>query len=501
MRCCRTSSGAAGQAIGARAAATGGRAGRREVPRIGRLGGYAEEVAAALRRRRDCAARACGCASATASRGCWPRASPAASGCWCLPASWSPTREGRRSAGLSGPTACWSRPISPSALIDARARPRRRLRGALRRASARASRSSLDDRKRRARAERLRARRVDPGDRRRVDLLRSRRRAGRAGPRAPRRRRSPRAVRGKVDAAAGAARDRAAARARRSSSAPRRCRPSARPSCCANATSARAAAAPRSPRCSAGYNEDRRRVQVANSEGLLPPTTARACGSACRSSLAAATGSRPARSRSRATRASSCSTATPRAVADEAARRALTMLDARPAPAGPMTVVVGNGFGGVLFHEATGHGLESDAVQKQRLGLRRAARRAARRADRDRLRRRPHAGRVGDRRDRRRGHADPGDARDRRGRARASTSTTSPRARKDGRPSTGNGRRQSFRHLPIPRMTNTYIAPGDADPEDIIARRRSGACTRSRSRAGRSSRRPATSCSACRRAT
>ena len=42
------------------------------------------------------------------------------------------------------------------------------------------------------------------------------------------------------------------------------------------------------------------------------------------------------------------------------------------------------------------------------------------------------------------------------------------RARKDGVDSTGNGRRESFRHLPVPRMTNTYFAPGDATPEDLI---------------------------------
>jgi TldD protein len=160
--------------------------------------------------------------------------------------------------------------------------------------------------------------------------------------------------------------------------------------------------------------------------------------------------------------------ADPAGVADEAARRALTMLDARPAPAGPMPVVVGNGFGGVLFHEATGHGLESDAVQKHAS---------------------VYEGRIGDRLapeivtaydDGTMPHEWGTDAIDDEGTPCQATRVIDEgrlcvflydllRARREGRDSTGNGRRQSFRHLPIPRMTNTYIAPGDATREEIIA--------------------------------
>jgi TldD protein len=157
----------------------------------------------------------------------------------------------------------------------------------------------------------------------------------------------------------------------------------------------------------------------------------------------------------------------PEEVAEKAAKRALTLLDAVDAPTGRLPVVVGNGFGGVLLHEAVGHGLEADAVQK----------RAS-----------VYAGRLGDRLaepfvtaydDGRRPGEWGSDGIDDEGTPTRRTTVIEEgrlvsylydvlRARKDGVESTGNGRRESFRHLPVPRMTNTFFAPGEATREELI---------------------------------
>jgi TldD protein len=157
----------------------------------------------------------------------------------------------------------------------------------------------------------------------------------------------------------------------------------------------------------------------------------------------------------------------PGEIAATAAGRALTLLDAGAAPAGSMPVVVGGGFGGVLFHEMTGHGLEADHVQKGasvyagKLGEQ-VARPLLSAYDDGRL-----PGEWGS------------DAIDDEGTPTQKTLAIEEgrlvsflydrlRAERDGVASTGNGRRESFRHLPIPRMTNTYIAPGEAEPAEMI---------------------------------
>ncbi|TCT21407.1 metalloprotease TldD [Thiobaca trueperi] len=154
--------------------------------------------------------------------------------------------------------------------------------------------------------------------------------------------------------------------------------------------------------------------------------------------------------------------------AREAVRLALVNLDAGEAPAGTMTVVLGAGWPGVLLHEAIGHGLEGDFNRKGSSAF---------------------SGRIGER------VAAPGvtvvddgTLAGRRGSLSLDDEGTITQntvliedgilrgymqdklnARLTGTTPTGNGRRESYAHLPMPRMTNTYMLAGDRDPAEIIA--------------------------------
>jgi len=153
--------------------------------------------------------------------------------------------------------------------------------------------------------------------------------------------------------------------------------------------------------------------------------------------------------------------------AREALRQALVNLDAKPAPAGTLPVVLGSGWSGVLLHEAVGHGLEGDFNRKGSSA---------------------YSGRVGEQ------VAsslctivDDGTLQGRRGSLSVDDEGTRTQcttliekgilkgymqdklnARLMGAAATGNGRRESYAHLPMPRMTNTYMLAGEHDPEEII---------------------------------
>ena len=157
----------------------------------------------------------------------------------------------------------------------------------------------------------------------------------------------------------------------------------------------------------------------------------------------------------------------PEDVARTAARRALSMLQARPAPRGKLPVVLKRGAGGVLFHEACGHGLEADLVDKDASVFR---------------------GRVGElvasplvtlvddgtyaREWGTYAIDDEGAPAQRNVLIEDGVLTDYMwdlvRARKEGRASTGNGRRETYQHLPMVRMTNTFLLEGDDDPDAII---------------------------------
>ena len=152
----------------------------------------------------------------------------------------------------------------------------------------------------------------------------------------------------------------------------------------------------------------------------------------------------------------------------EAVHAALTNLDARPAPAGEMTVVLGPGWPGVLLHEAVGHGLEGDFNRKGssafsgRIGQRVAAKGVTVLDDGTMADRRGSLN-VDDE-----GHASQKNVLIEDGILRGYIQDAM-NARLMGVKPTGNGRRESYAHVPMPRMTNTYMLGGDKDPQEIVA--------------------------------
>jgi TldD protein len=157
----------------------------------------------------------------------------------------------------------------------------------------------------------------------------------------------------------------------------------------------------------------------------------------------------------------------PEAFAREAARQALVQLEAVEAPAGEMTVVLGPGWPGILLHEAVGHGLEADFNRKGvsaftgRIGQKVASELCT--------------------------VMDDGAMEHRRGSLNVDDEGVPTRqnlliekgvlrgyladklsSRLLGQPSTGNGRRENYQNIPIPRMTNTFMVAGESDPADIV---------------------------------
>lgn len=154
--------------------------------------------------------------------------------------------------------------------------------------------------------------------------------------------------------------------------------------------------------------------------------------------------------------------------ADEALRQALVNLEAVDAPAGPMPVILGPGWPGVLLHEAVGHGLEGDfnrkgiSVYSHRIGQK-VASELCTIVDNGTLAHRRGSLNIDDE-----GIPTQNNILIEKGVLRMYM-MDKRNGRLMGMPSTGNGRRESYAHLPMPRMTNTYMLPGASNPEEIIS--------------------------------
>ncbi|MEM8747255.1 MAG: TldD/PmbA family protein [Actinomycetota bacterium] len=232
--------------------------------------------------------------------------------------------------------------------------------------------------------------------------------------------------------------------------------------------------APEIVQVSAGYGDSHKRVLVANSDGVLADDeivrTLLRVSAVANGDTGMQTGYQ---TMGHTVGFEVFDTVDVEELAREAARQAVTKLQARPAPSGEMPVVIAKGTGGVLFHEACGHGLEADHIQKGAS---------------------VYAGKVGELVANplvtlvddgtmpgewgTLGIDDEGAPTQRNVLIEDGILTDYMwdhiRARKEGRPASGNGRRQSYQHLPMVRMTNTFVLDGPEDPDDIVSATENG---------------------------
>jgi len=219
----------------------------------------------------------------------------------------------------------------------------------------------------------------------------------------------------------------------------------------------------------AGYGGSKRQVLIANSEGLLARDeqvrTRFSVSCVAEGDTGLQTGFESA---ARTVGFELFDEVSVEELAELAARRALSKLSARPAPSGEVPLVLAGGSGGILFHEACGHGLEADHIVKDasvyvgQVGKQVASPSVTLVDD----------GTVGSEWGTF-GFDDEGRPAQRNVLIDHGVLTEYLwdylRARKEGRRSSGNGRRQSYQHLPMVRMTNTFLLPGEEDPDEIVA--------------------------------